>query len=70
MFKIFQFQKDSEASLYGDFRRIIIYEKFQFPVTCTVFLFLNEKTLFVLFIISSSFYLNLLTILKVLIFQQ
>ena len=28
MLKIFQFQENSEASLYGDFKRIIIYVKF------------------------------------------
>ena len=44
MLKFFQFQEDSEASLYGDFKRIIINVKFVFPVSCTVFLFLNEKT--------------------------
>ena len=28
MFKIFQFQEYTEASLYGDFKRIITYVKF------------------------------------------
>ena len=28
MLKIFQFQEDTEASLYGDFKRIITYVKF------------------------------------------
>ena len=28
MVKIFQFQEDTEASLYGDFKRIITYVKF------------------------------------------
>ena len=28
MLKIFQFQEDNEASLYGDFKRIITYAKF------------------------------------------
>ena len=40
-----------------------------FPVSCAVFLFLNEKTLLVLFILSSSFYVES-TNGKVLIFQQ
>ena len=30
MLKIFQFQEDTEASLYGDFKPIITYVKF-FP---------------------------------------
>ena len=59
MLKIFQFQENTEASLYEDLKRIIKYV----PVSCTVFFLLNEKTLFVLFILPTSFYiLNLLTI--------
>ena len=70
MLKIFQFQEDTEARLYGDFTRKVRYLcKSLFPVSCTVFFFLNEKTVLVLFILPSSFYIES-TNDKVLIFQQ
>ena len=68
MLNIFQFQENTEASLYGDFKRIITNAKFV-PCICTVFLLLNEKTLLVLFILPSSFYIES-TDDKVLIFQH
>ena len=61
MLKIFQFQEDTEPSLYVDFKRIITYVKF-FPCMMHCVLLLNEKTLLVLFILPSSLLLNLLTI--------
>ena len=66
MFKIFQFQEDTEASLYSDF--IITHVKFV-PCIMHCVLLLNEKTLLVLFIPPSSFYIES-TNDKVLIFQQ
>ena len=66
--KIFQFQEDTEASLYGDFKRIISNVKFV-PCIMHCVLLLNEKTLLVLFILSSCFYIAP-TNDKVLIFQQ
>ena len=68
MLNIFRFQEDTEASLYVNFERIITYAKI-FPVSCTVFFFLNDKTLLVLFILSSYFDIAS-TNEKVLIFQQ
>ena len=65
MLKNFQFQEDTEAS---NFKRIITYVKFV-PFISTVFFFLNEKTLLVLFIPPSSFYIES-TNDKVFIFQQ
>ena len=54
MLKNFQFQEDTEASLYGDFKWIITYVKFvPFIMHCD--LLLNEKTPLVLFIPPSSF---------------
>ena len=57
MLKLFQFQEDTESSLYGDFKRIITHVKF---VACVMHCvpFLNEKTLLVLFILPSSFYIE------------
>ena len=69
MLKIFQFQEDTEASLFEDLKRIIAYVKFVFPISCTVFFFLNEKTLLVLIILPNCFYIES-TNDKVLIFQQ
>ena len=66
MLKIFQFQEDREASLYGDFKRIITYVQFV-PCIMHCVLPLNEKTL--LFILPSSFDIES-TNDKVLIFQQ
>ena len=69
MSKNIKFQEDTEASSYGDFKRIITSVKFIRPVSCTVFFFLNEKTLLIFFILPSSFYIES-TNDKVLIFQQ
>ena len=44
MLKIFQFQEATEASLYGDFKKIIITYVMFVPVSYTVFFFLNEHT--------------------------
>ena len=68
MLKIFQFQEDTEASLYGDFKRIITHVKFV-PSIVHCVLLLNEKTLLDLFIPLSSFHIES-TNDKVLIFQQ
>ena len=72
MLKIFQFQNFQFQNFSGgiprqvycrDFRRIIICVKFiPCSVSCAVIFFLNEKTLLVLFILPSSFYINLPTI--------
>ena len=64
MLKIFQFQEDTGASLYGYFKRIITYVKF---VPCIMHL--NEKTLSVLFILPNSFDIES-TNDKILIFKQ
>ena len=55
MLKSFQFQEDNEASLFGDLKRIITYVKF---LPCFMFFVLNGKTLLVLFILPSSFYIE------------
>ena len=63
IFKIFQFQEDTEAGLYGDFKRIITHvqsSSLYHDALCSFFL--NEKSLPVLLM------LNLPTILS--IFQQ
>ena len=44
MLKIFQLQEDTEASLYGDSKRLITYVKF-IPCIMHGALFFNEKTL-------------------------
>ena len=60
MLKIFQFQEDTEASLYGDFKRIITYVKFVPCIMQCVLLFegkdylsLIHPTQFFLFLIYS-----------------
>ena len=69
MSKIFQFQEDTEASLYGDFKRIITCVKFVPCIMhCVLFFSLNEKTLLVFFILPSSFLIES-TDNKVLILQ-
>ena len=68
MLKPFQFQEDTEASIYGDFKMIITYVKFV-PCIMHCVMLSNEQTLLVLFIIPSSFYIES-TNNKVLIFQQ
>ena len=39
MLKIFQFQEDTEASLYRDFKRIITYVEFVPRITLCSFIF-------------------------------
>ena len=71
--KIFQFQEDTEASLCGDFKRIITYVKFVPCIMRCVLkkkeFFFNEKSLLVLFILPSSFCIESAND-KVPIFQQ
>ena len=69
MSKIFQFQEDTGAGSYGDFKKIITYVKFIRPVSCIVFFFLSKKTLLVFVILPSSFHIES-THDKVFIFQQ
>ena len=69
MLKTFQFQEDTEARLFEDFKRIITYVKFVPYIMHCVLFFFNEKTLSVLIILPSCFNVES-TNDKVLIFQQ